>query len=156
MDKTARNDSWDTLPMPDQHTSLYADWTFTEREFIKMSRGLIPKVMEDKWFIFYESGWFNFNRSWTGFCIYKMKVEQNGGVFTVTEILVNRDPEQYLSSDDSHDLEMLRYLIERQLLGSESKFPIRGDIEGKVRAALYRHHIVGHDRSSDEIDEVSE
>ena len=44
-----------------------------------LKRGLKPKVMEDKWFIFLEENTMYFARSWTGYCIFstEMKILNN-------------------------------------------------------------------------------
>jgi hypothetical protein len=36
---------------------------------------------------------------------------------------VNRDPEQYSETDDSHDVEMIDFLIDVLLLGRRAEFP---------------------------------
>jgi hypothetical protein len=151
----ARKDSWKILPLPDQHIALSADWTFSESEFGKLSRGLVPEIMEDKWFIFYEAGWLNFHRSWSGVCIYRMKLEQQNDRYETKQILVNRAPDQYSCVDDAYDLQLLRHLIDRLLLGRNSSAPIPASLEGTVDPAIYRHHVVGYDRSNDEIEQDS-
>jgi hypothetical protein len=39
---------------------------FTEEEYAKLQKGLIPTAMEDKWFIYCENDCLHFHRSWTG------------------------------------------------------------------------------------------
>ncbi|MFJ5485933.1 hypothetical protein [Pectobacterium actinidiae] len=81
-----------------------------------MKQGVIPKQMEDKWFIYFEDGWLRFHRSWTGFFIYALKLDGSPAGVRVTDSWVNRDPTQYTNTDLEHDRNMLRYLIDVALL----------------------------------------
>ncbi len=70
---TTRN-SWKfnpiNMPIPLEYNRVLSlnDW-----ELLK--RGLKPKVMEDKWFIFLEENTMYFARSWTGYCIFSIEVK---------------------------------------------------------------------------------
>ena len=41
-------------------------------------QGMIPEVMEDKWFIYWKDDALFFHRSWTGFCIYVVRFAADG------------------------------------------------------------------------------
>ena len=86
-----------------------------------MKQGIIPKQMEDKWFIYFEDGWLRFHRSWTGFFIYAVKLDGSPAGVRVTDSWVNRDPAQYTSTDLDYDQKMLRYLIDVALLRKGGK-----------------------------------
>ncbi|MFZ1039972.1 MAG: hypothetical protein WCA79_07110 [Anaerolineales bacterium] len=60
--------------MPAVKTRLAFEPCFTE--FEKITRGIVPHQMEDKWFIFLEDMQLNFHRSWTGQCIYQIKFKK--------------------------------------------------------------------------------
>ena len=47
--------------------------SFNELKLLK--RGLKPKVMEDKWFIFLEENTMHFARSWTRYCIFSIEIK---------------------------------------------------------------------------------
>ena len=47
--------------------------SFNELKLLK--RGLKPKVMEDKWFVFQEKNIIYFVRSWTGYCIFSIEIK---------------------------------------------------------------------------------
>jgi hypothetical protein len=143
MEEIASRDSWTTHPLPDEHAQLTTSWTFTKQQFDQMKRGLIPEQMEDKWFIYYEDGWLHFHRSWTGYCIYQIQFWERDSDFAVAQILVSRDLEQYRESTDEYDLLLLKYLIDRLLLGREVSFPLGDEINDAVTAALKQHHLVG-------------
>jgi hypothetical protein len=94
---------------------LDLDITLSAEQYEAAQKGLIPNAMEDKWFIYFEDGWLNFHRSWTGYCIYRLRFEPQGDSYTVAEAWVNQDPSQYGNLDDSYDVYLVRSLIDRVL-----------------------------------------
>ncbi|WP_223257705.1 hypothetical protein [Pectobacterium peruviense] len=63
----AQAQDWKRVPAPQQTAPLNFQALFTDAEAEQMRQGIIPKQMEDKWFIYFEDGWLRFHRSWTGF-----------------------------------------------------------------------------------------
>jgi len=110
--------------MPESKNRLIFNRQFAPDEFQQISRGLIPESMDDKWFIFLEDNWLYLHRSWTGSCIYKVKFEQDQGSYMVSEAWVNRDRNQYNSTDDNYDAAVLSFLIDKFLLGKDTPFPM--------------------------------
>ena len=98
--------------MPQGCRHLTFRHTYSPAEFEIISMGLIPKEMEDKWFIYYDPPWLYLHRSWTGYCIYKVRFEVHDGSAAVAETLVNRDPAQYTETDDRRDEAILQRLID--------------------------------------------
>ena len=74
---SATKDSWKReaftagLPIPYQKT-------FALDEFATIRRGLIPEVMEDKWFIYFEEPHLYFHHSWSGQPVYRVTLVENG------------------------------------------------------------------------------
>jgi hypothetical protein len=135
--------------MPEARARIPYARTFDCAEYERVIRGIVPKQMEDKWFVFYEDPWLWFHRSWTGTAIYGVRLRAGSAGSTVEEAWVNREPEQYRETNDVHDAAMLSYLVERLLLGRDARFPLRADVEpGKAPALM--HHVVGYARSNDE------
>ena len=112
-----------------------------------MTMALLPQQMEDKWFIYFEDDWLYFHRSWTGTCIYAVRLSAAGAGKKVVEAWVNRDPGQYKKADDRYDTEILGYLVERLLLGRRVSF--LGEPLDRSDSVL-RHNVVGHARANDE------
>jgi hypothetical protein len=54
--------------MPAARASLIFNRTFPEEEYQLLGLGLIPEVMEDKWFIYLDGDWLVVHRGWTGYC----------------------------------------------------------------------------------------
>jgi hypothetical protein len=66
------------LPAADQRVSLGLDDVYTREEFEALKKGLEPMAMEDKWAIAYDAPWLYFRRSWTGFCVFAIRLEETG------------------------------------------------------------------------------
>lgn len=141
MDKTANRNSWKkVLPLPTQRAKLNIERTFSEQEYNRLSQGLIPKVMEDKWFVFMENNVLSFHRSWTGACIYEVHFDNQR---TINEIWVSRDDEQYKEIDNEYDEKLLTFLIDNFLLGQNTPFPIPSNIPSDLPKGLYQHNVSG-------------
>lgn len=147
----ATSASWKIKPLPDERAPLPYQRRFSAAEHARLVRGLVPVEMEDKWFIYLEDGLLRLHRSWTGACIYGVRLEVEGEESVVKEAWVSRATDDYTRTDDAYDARLLSFLIERLLLGnSQVPFPVPDAIEGGDKASLYRHHVVGHARASDE------
>lgn len=115
--------SYNTKPMPPETATLDYPAEFTEAEYKKIARGLIPQQMEDKWLILLDGGTLNLHRGWTGFCIFQVELEKAGDKYAVRAARVNRNPEQYRGTDAAYDTRILHYLISSLLLGNEVELP---------------------------------
>jgi hypothetical protein len=60
---------------------------FSAAEFAKLKDGLIPRVMEDKWFIYFDEPYLFLHRSWTGKPVYRVRLSTECDAATVTEAL---------------------------------------------------------------------
>ena len=120
-------------------------------EYESIALGLIPGMMEDKWFIYLEAGRLYVCRSWTGICIYEVEFEETANSsFRISHAWVNRDPVQYKKGDDNHDAQMLLFLIDRLLLDLPVPFPAPRNLS--FDQAVYAHNIVGYGRSRNQIE----
>lgn len=108
----AKRNDWKTEPMPSASTNITVEKLYSQEEFDRIAAGVIPEQMEDKWFIFYEAPWVYLHRSWTGFCIFKVRFEVIGESVKIAEVYVNRDPTQQMNTDDERDASMLRILLD--------------------------------------------
>ena len=129
--------------MPEAVAELDYFAVFTPKEFERISRGLIPGKMEDKWFIFLEDNTLNFHRSWTGHCIYKVEFDYDGRQYAVRSAMVNRNPKEYRQTDSDYDAQLLNFLIRNLLLGDNTPFPIPSDLPNNISKELYQHHVSG-------------
>ena len=141
--KVAKPDSWKTKPMADAVAVLEYYANFSSAEFERISRGLVPVEMEDKWFIFLDGNTLNLHRSWTGHCIYQVEFDRDGEKYSVSQAMVNRSSDEYQETDDSYDSQMLNFLIRNLLLGNSVPFPMPSDLPKNTPKGVYQHHISG-------------
>ncbi|MCC9656692.1 hypothetical protein LOC70_12850 [Rhodopirellula sp. JC737] len=146
----ASRDDWNTLEPPTVREQLDYTASFDLCHEGELSAGLVPECMEDKWFVYRDGDWLYFHRSWTGALIYWVKLDFDTQSIAVSESWVNRESEQYSSTDTAYDRALVDYLIRGLLLKEQVLFPmpkmrgIRGllfKLAGK--AMMFQHSIVG-------------
>jgi hypothetical protein len=115
------------LPLPKARAVLPFEHTFTPMQSFLLGRGFVPKVMEEKWFIYMKEGHLVFRRSWTGMYIYRVMLERRGNQIHTNHAIVNRNKEQYSEVDDVYDKKLLEYLIYSILLGEPRQFPTKAE-----------------------------
>ena len=115
MDNPATRTTWKNQPIVEAKRIKIA-LHFTEEQFLKLKKGLIPCQMEDKWFIFCENDWLFFHRSWTGLGILKSQLIKDQEGYSVNEFWAERNHEKYSNEDDRSDIEALCFLIAEGLL----------------------------------------
>jgi 8-oxo-dGTP diphosphatase len=98
--------------MPDRTASLSVDRIYSATEFEQLKRGQVPEQMEDKWFIYFDEPLLYLHRSWTGFCIYRVAFEPCNDGFRISEVIANRDADQYQESNDERDALLLTILLD--------------------------------------------
>jgi hypothetical protein len=108
-------------PLPRLRVQLPFERSFTEAQFLRLKRGIEPQSMEERWHIFFKDPCLYFVRSWTGFCVYKVRLEKRGEVYRIAVVWANRDHRQYGSTDALEDAERLSFLIDHLLLGWEQR-----------------------------------
>jgi hypothetical protein len=110
--KPAQQSDWKNEPMPSSSKSLAFKADYTTDEFERIALGLIPEGMEGKWFIYYDAPWLYLHRSWTGYCIYKVRFQETPTGFEAAELLVNREKSQHEETDDETDARLLKILLD--------------------------------------------
>ena len=118
----ATKDSWTIMPMPEQHTTIPVGVILPENAMECVKYGHIPDAMEDHWFMYCDDNTIRYYRSWTGFCIYMAKYEKVDDGYKITDLTVNRYPEQYKCDDDKHDLSLFMALLTEEYGGDASQY----------------------------------
>jgi hypothetical protein len=129
--------------MGEKRSLLQFHREFTQVEFELLSFGLIPIGMDEKWLIFLENNWLYFNRSWTGVCVYQLKLEKKENNYVVAETWVQRDPEKYKETDLAYDAAVLSFLIDNFLLGKQTAFPLPNDLPKDYPKGAFQHSFSG-------------
>lgn len=137
----ATADSWKRQPFGDGVPLPYAP-TFAAEEAGRLTRGLIPREMEDKWFIFYERPHLFFHRSWTGQAVYRIALEDAGNGMRVVETLWSKDLADAGSADLEYQAKLIDFLISNLLLGAHKPFPRPAGLREPM-PGVYQHHISG-------------
>jgi hypothetical protein len=124
-------------PMPRRRKEIQAPDCYTSEESLRLGPPLLPREMEDKWMAWLdvEGCVLDFQRSWTGFHIYRVHVVGNDDdTLSIERVEVNRDPEQYTCTDDAYDADLVRWLIRALLLQQPVPFPVPPDLAGASAA----------------------
>jgi len=130
-------------PLPVARAALGFERRFEPEEHARVTGGLVPSKVDDKWSIRFAEGWLLLRRRWTGICIYAVRLEAEGDGSVVREAWVNRDPAEYTVTDDAYDARMLGYLVDHLLLGRDVPFPYPPSIEGTSKSDLFKNVVVG-------------
>ena len=118
--RRAIKSDWKTHRMPRQSkVRISTEIPLTNNEFEILAWGHIPGEMEDHWFMYFDGEAFNFYRSWTGFCIYRMHVKRVENGYLISYVTVNRKEDQYTKTNDKGD-EILAEILITQALGKDA------------------------------------
>ena len=141
--ENATSRSWHRLPDPAHKAELDYARVFSRQDLERIQLGHVPTSMEDKWFIYLEDGWLRFHRSWTGACIYGLKIRATAEGGQVVESWVNRDAKQYKQNDTEYDRRLVEFLIGAFLLRAVGiAFPMPRNSDGLPKGLL-QHSAVG-------------
>ncbi|HSN56116.1 MAG TPA: hypothetical protein VLT32_15685, partial [Candidatus Sulfomarinibacteraceae bacterium] len=105
--KTAEPTDWNALPMPEVNATIPLGLLYDAEQMAMIRRGVVPREMEDKWFVYWKDGALHFHCSWTGFCVFEVRFACGEQGAVAVEAVVNRDAEQYGSTDDERDAKMV-------------------------------------------------
>ncbi|CAB4040993.1 Hypothetical predicted protein, partial [Paramuricea clavata] len=81
--------------MPEKNKTVQLNVGYSDQEMEKIKFGIIPRDMDDRWFIYYgeDEETLYLHRSWTGFCVYMVKFKNVDSGFAALNTVVNEDPE---------------------------------------------------------------
>jgi len=65
--------------------------------------GIVPRSMDEKWFIFFEQPFLFFHRSWTGRLIYRLEMDADATSTRVKDARVVDGPEFYRRQSDEYE-----------------------------------------------------
>lgn len=130
----AQKSDWETKPMPKENVAVFLQHEFSLDDYEKLQYGFIPKQQEDKWFIYFEDNKIYCHRSWTGFCVYIVKLEVAQRKSKIVKITINRDRDQYSEKDNDWDCRFVVYLINLLLLNKSNPYPEKEDIDPEKSA----------------------
>jgi hypothetical protein len=136
--KIAKRNSWKSVALVDGVEVPYRS-AFSAREFERIKRGLIPKDMEDKWFIYYEAPHLFLHRSWTGQGVYRLTFDETTDGALSIEALCAIDA--LSRSTPAYQARLVHWLIHTLLLAANEPFPLPPDDSSDD--GVLQHHISG-------------
>ena len=108
--------------MPEKHVVIPLDVPLPHEAMRIVKYGHIPEAMEDHWFMYCDESAIRYYRSWTGICIFIAKYVEEGDDCRITELQVNRDPEEYDSEDTTHDIALFMALLTEEYGGDAEEW----------------------------------
>jgi hypothetical protein len=122
-DMPASSASWKRIPFTDGVSIPYRA-AFDADQFARLKTGLIPRVMEDKWFIYYEEPHLFLHRSWTGLPVYRLTLKNVSNGVEVTEALRSIALDDISPVNSDNEAELVDFLVSNLLLGQAKPFPV--------------------------------
>jgi hypothetical protein len=120
-DKVATKDSWQIQPMPNEDTStVILDMPITQEQMEILSKGHIPDVMEDHWFMYCDPDGqhIRYYRSWTGMCAFDATyIKNDDGSYLLARLTMNHALAEFGVNGDEAGKALFRYLITAELGG---------------------------------------
>jgi hypothetical protein len=107
----ADRNSWNNSPPPIEREDFNVGWIFPGEMGQRIVAGHIPEGMDDRWFILMENGWLLFHRSWTGHCIFGLKVDASSEGVSISEGWVSRKADEYSGTDIDQDVALVYTLL---------------------------------------------
>jgi LSD1 subclass zinc finger protein len=105
-------DDWEHQPADDPTNLFKVQWKYTPYDLERIRWGLLPRSMDEKWFVYIQDDHLYFYRSWTGLFCYRAKLEPEGiTAVEMSQNLGNLDPEEHLK--------IVRWIIEYLMIGKE-------------------------------------
>ena len=137
----ASSTSWKREPFKEGVPIPY-QVAFDSEQFARLKEGVIPKGMEDKWFIYYEEPHLFLHRSWTGQPVYRLTLRNTGNGSKVTEAMWSKDLAAVSKWSIQYEVALLDFLVCTLLLGQTKAFPLPPGPATSAPGAL-QHNISG-------------
>lgn len=121
---SANRTSWHKVkPLSQIYKNISLERRFSLDEYKIISQGYIPNSLDDKWFIFIEENIMFIYNSRAGTCIYQIIFQKSDDHYEIINVLVNRDPKEYINTNEIYDLHQVDFIIDWFLLGKSVPFP---------------------------------
>jgi hypothetical protein len=114
---------------------------FSAAQFERLRDGLVPRQMEDKWFVYYDEPFLYWHRSWSGKPVYWIGFAFENGAARVVDAQISKA----LGASEAeleHQAQMLDFLICNLMLGQAKPFPRPPGLK-EPNAGVFQHHIAG-------------
>jgi len=85
--------------------------SLTDSHFEQLAQGIYASCTEEKWNVFLLDNYMYWSRSWTDICIYKVTFQKKPIGVELTQLKVNRNPEEYGSTNLKHDVRLFKKFL---------------------------------------------
>lgn len=125
---TATRRHWKNYPLTAQHKQINLKIDFPADDMTRIKRGVLPREMEDKWFMFFEDDKLYCHRSWTGLCVYvaHFNPQEGGAALSMLEL---DDTNDLVRGDDAAMVHQFLWLIAVLMFDSRASYPASGSPE---------------------------
>jgi len=139
------------IPLSDKRIKMNFPHQYSAEEFHRMSYGLAPASMDEKWIVLAEGLTLGMYRSWPPIkCIYEIHFQKSGDIYRVKEAWVDKAFLDEPWNNPGYSAELLHYIVQRMLLGHGLPFPFPNSINGSMEKSMFRHGMVGSSLANDE------
>jgi hypothetical protein len=139
---SATSESWKREPFKECVPIPYHA-AFNDEQFGRLKSGLVPRAMEDKWFVYYEDRQLFFHRSWTGQPVYRIGLAAlEAGGAEVTEALWSKELAVAWKEGPDYQARLLDFLVANLLLGESLPFPRPSNLQEPM-PGIFQHNISG-------------
>ncbi len=118
-EKVAKASDWNVKPMPegDDVSVEKLDIPVSEEQMAILRFGHIPEEQEDHWMMVCEEGWIRYYRSWTGICAFEAHYHQEGELYKIDELRINKALAEFGVTGDLPAIFLFRYLLTAEIGG---------------------------------------
>lgn len=93
--RAARRSDHVVVPMPSEREIAEVGQRYSRAQMSRIRFGFMPPDVDYKWFMYYENATLFLHRSWTGFCVFEVQVDElPDGSSEIRKLIVNREKEQ--------------------------------------------------------------
>ncbi len=138
----ATSTSWKNRQPFNDGVPLPYSAVFDDQQLTLLKVGLIPRVMENKWFIYYDEPHLFLHRSWTGLPVFRLTLKCGATGAEVVEALYSTQLANAPGLDVTYQARLLDFLISNLLLGQRKPFPVPSNVN-QANRKLLQHHLSG-------------
>ena len=113
MEEKITKSTWKNFPI-DKPKRVEIELFLSDAQYLKLIQGFRPRDMDDKWFVYYEADWVYFHRSWTGFGVFKAKLNKVQDGYFIQELWVESNHEKFTIQNDEAAVELFKFLVAKR------------------------------------------
>ena len=122
--KKAEAISWGIEPLK-EGISIPLTLEIDKEQIELISKELIPQVIEDKWFMYFEKPYLYLHRSWTGQAVFKLKFTESSTGYFVSEALLSSDIAKTHEVEIKYQGEIAFFLVSHFQLEKKVSYPMQ-------------------------------